>query len=128
VSQALVRRAPSTCITSPCFGEHLSQSPRDGESPTRQAALATRARSWYRCPVKTDELLSAVLALPSTERAKIAHTLLRSLDDTLDDEDAVALDWASELAKRSLEVANGSVDLVDWDTVEASALARCRVP
>jgi hypothetical protein len=76
--------------------------------------------------VKTDELLSAVMALPSAERAKIAHSLIRSLDDLPEDEEAVALDWAPELMRRSLDASTNPENLADWNTVREEALARCR--
>jgi putative addiction module component (TIGR02574 family) len=63
--------------------------------------------------VSSDELLSAVLALPRAERAKLAQDLLRSLDESQDaDLDAV---WAVEIARRAREVSVGTVKPVDLE-------------
>ncbi len=63
--------------------------------------------------MSSDELLSAVLALPRAERAKLAQDLLRSLDESQDaDLDAI---WAVEIARRAREVSAGAVKPVDLE-------------
>jgi len=63
--------------------------------------------------VSSDELLSAVLALPRAERAKLAQDLLRSLDESQDaDLDAA---WAVEIARRAREISSGTVEPVDLE-------------
>ncbi|MCC6665531.1 MAG: addiction module protein [Polyangiaceae bacterium] len=63
--------------------------------------------------MSSDELLSAVLALPRAERAKLAQDLLRSLDESQDaDLDAA---WAVEIARRAREISSGTVEPVDLE-------------
>ena len=58
-------------------------------------------------------MLSAVLALPRAERAKLAQDLLRSLDESQDaDLDAA---WAVEIARRAREISSGTVEPVDLE-------------
>ena len=76
--------------------------------------------------MSADELLSQVMALPAEQRAKFAQTLLRSLDDYSGDPGEIAAAWGPELVRRSQEVADGRVELIDWKEVRANAIARCR--
>ena len=76
--------------------------------------------------MSTDELLSLAMALPTEQRAKLAQTLLRSLDDYSGDPNEMAAAWVPELVRRSSEVADGKVELVDWEEVRSNAIARCR--
>ena len=69
--------------------------------------------------MSTDELLSKVLRLSRSERARIAEELLSSLEET--DED-VAAAWAEELERRSREIAEGRVQTIPWDTARAEIL------
>ena len=63
--------------------------------------------------MSSDELLSAVLALPRAERAKLAQDLLRSLDESQDaDLDAA---WAVEIARRARDISSGTVEPVDLE-------------
>ena len=82
--------------------------------------------SWYILDMSADELLSQAMALPTEQRAKLAQTLLRSLDDFSGDPDEMATTWVPELVRRSQEVVDGKVELVDWEEVRLNALARCR--
>lgn len=66
-----------------------------------------------------DELLVEVLRLSRQERARVAEQLLSSLEEP-DDEVAVA--WATELERRSREIAEGRVQAVDWSTARAHVL------
>jgi putative addiction module component (TIGR02574 family) len=65
-----------------------------------------------------DELLAMVLRLPRHDRARVAEELLTSLEEP---EEEIAAAWASELERRSREVAQGRVQLIDWE------VARCRI-
>ncbi len=70
------------------------------------------------------DLLSTALALPVRERAKIAHELLVSLDDSADTDAAEA--WVAELEQRAREVRSGSVATEDWTAVRARLVDRWR--
>ena len=61
-------------------------------------------------------IFAAALELPAKVRAKLAHELLESLDDS--DESAEEL-WLVEIEKRAREVVDGSVELLDFDQVMA---------
>jgi len=71
----------------------------------------------------SDDILRQSLPLPATERARIAHELLRSLDES-DDSDAADL-WLAEIEKRADAVENGA-PLHDWSEVRAAILRRLR--
>ena len=74
---------------------------------------------WYTRIVPTEELLSEVLRLPRHERARLAAEVLSSLEEPGED---VAAAWASELERRSREIAGGAVLAEDWDTVRVRIL------
>ena len=67
----------------------------------------------------TEELLAEVLRLPRTERARVVEEVLSSLEEPADD---VAAAWATELERRSREVAEGRVQTVAWETVRTEIL------
>jgi putative addiction module component (TIGR02574 family) len=72
----------------------------------------------------SDDLRAAVLALPRADRARIAQDLIRSLDDVRDfDVDAA---WAAEVTRRAREIADGSVEPVDWDVARERIARRLR--
>ncbi|MGK3989757.1 addiction module protein [Sorangium sp. So ce136] len=75
--------------------------------------------------MSSDELLAQILRLPRHERARLAEELLSSLEE-LDEEEAAAA-WASELERRSREVAEGNVQTVDWDTARTDLLMELKV-
>jgi putative addiction module component (TIGR02574 family) len=64
--------------------------------------------------MSTDELVAELLRLPRPERARVAEQVLSSLEETEDD---VAAAWADELVRRSRDVAEGRVQVLDWDAV-----------
>lgn len=66
-----------------------------------------------------EDLLAQVLRLPRSDRARLAEQVLSSLEES--DED-VAGAWASELERRSRELAEGRVQTVDWDTARTGIL------
>lgn len=76
--------------------------------------------------MSADELLSQVMALPPEQRVKLAQSLLRSLDDYSGDPNEMAATWVPELVRRSREVADTKVELVDWEQVRSNAIARRR--
>lgn len=74
--------------------------------------------------MSSDELLNAALELPQGERAKLARELLRSLDDEVDGnvDDA----WLRVIARRAQELADGTVEPVDWDVARKRISERLR--
>jgi putative addiction module component (TIGR02574 family) len=74
--------------------------------------------------MSSDELREAALTLPPSERAKLAHDLLRSLDGPADlDVDAA---WVREVERRATELADGSVEPIPWDEARERILQRLR--
>jgi len=65
--------------------------------------------------MSTKKLLEAALALPPEERAHLAHDLLTSLEGPADA--GLGAAWLSELEKRARELADGTVEAVEWDVV-----------
>ena len=61
------------------------------------------------------QLLDIALALPESQRAELATSLIRSLDD-MPDPDA-ATEWASEIERRIESIDEGSIELQSWDDV-----------
>lgn len=70
--------------------------------------------------MQTEEILAQVLRLPRHERARVAEELLSSLEEP-DDEAAAA--WASELERRSREVAQRRAQVTSWDAAHAEIMA-----
>ncbi len=66
-----------------------------------------------------DRLLAEALRLSRSERARVAEELLSSLEEP-DDEIAVA--WATELERRSADVAEGRIQTVAWETARREIL------
>jgi hypothetical protein len=62
-----------------------------------------------------NDLFSGALSLPVRDRARLAHELLRSLDES--DESDAAGAWLEEIERRAREVRDGHVDLEDWPSV-----------
>ena len=69
--------------------------------------------------MSTEELLAEALRLSRRERARVAEELLSSLEEP-DDELAAA--WATELERRSREVAEGRVQTIGWETARSEIL------
>jgi putative addiction module component (TIGR02574 family) len=69
--------------------------------------------------MSTDELLAEALRLPCPERAQVAEELLSSLEES---DEEVAAAWASELEKRSSEIADGRVHATPWESVRTDIL------
>lgn len=73
--------------------------------------------------MSTDELIAEVLRLPPQERARVAEELLSSLEEP---EDVVEAAWAEELERRAHEVAEGKVQTIPWEIVQADILKDLR--
>lgn len=69
-----------------------------------------------------DDLLPELLQLSADERAKIASSLIQSLDEE-DDED-VEQQWAAEIKKRIEDIDSGKVELIPWSEVRARLTER----
>ncbi|HZO25699.1 MAG TPA: addiction module protein [Chloroflexota bacterium] len=63
-----------------------------------------------------DEILEDALALPVEIRARIAGSLIESLDEGALDEQADEL-WSAEIARRIADIDAGRVQLVPWSDV-----------
>jgi putative addiction module component (TIGR02574 family) len=74
--------------------------------------------------MSNEELLQAALALSLDERAKLARELIASLDDPPDADAQEA--WALEIARRTREIQDGSVDGVSWTEAEKRVTERLR--
>ena len=61
------------------------------------------------------QLLRSALALPESDRAEIAASLIHSLDTETDENVDEA--WAAEIQRRIESIDNGEVKLVPWDDV-----------
>lgn len=61
------------------------------------------------------QLLTAALSMPESDRATLAASLLRSLDPP-DDPGADAA-WAAEIQRRVESIDNGTAELRPWDDV-----------
>ena len=77
-------------------------------------------------PPSPDRVRAEALSLPSQERARLAHELIVSLDET-DDPDAAEA-WLVELERRARDAASGSVTLEDWEAGRARWAARWHKP
>jgi len=71
------------------------------------------------------ELLARVLRLPQPVRAKFAHEILASLDESADMNSQDL--WRAEIERRTEEVLAGTADLEDADVVHERLTARLRV-
>ncbi len=69
------------------------------------------------------DLLERVLALPVEERAEVAASVLRSLDEGNEDPEAVERAWRDEIGRRVREIREGKVKPIPSDEVFARARA-----
>ena len=68
------------------------------------------------------QILDIALTLPESDRAGLAASLIRSLDDAPDpDADAK---WAIKIERRIRTIDQGSVKLDEWDAVMATMRER----
>ncbi len=61
-------------------------------------------------------ILEQALTLSASERARLAHELIHSLEP--DDPDA-AVAWSEEIRKRIDDIEAGTAQLEDWNSVKA---------
>ena len=94
---------------------------RAGEGHTAHpSSQPRRSDPWcYTETMSTDELLAEVLRLARADRARVAEELLSSLEEPGDE---VAAAWATELERRSREVAEGRVQPTSWPTARNEIL------
>jgi putative addiction module component (TIGR02574 family) len=64
---------------------------------------------------QSEQVLQTALALPETERAEIAASLISSLDEQADE--AADAAWDAEIKRRLESIDRGEVQLVPWDDV-----------
>jgi putative addiction module component (TIGR02574 family) len=64
---------------------------------------------------QSQHILQSALALPESERAEIAASLIRSLDTETDE--GVDGAWAAEVQRRVESIDRGEVTLIPWDDV-----------
>ena len=69
--------------------------------------------------MSTEELLAEALRLTRADRARVAEELLSSLEES---DEEVATAWATELERRSREVAEGHVQTISWETARTEIL------
>jgi putative addiction module component (TIGR02574 family) len=69
-----------------------------------------------------EKLRSEALRLPETERAELAHELVKSLDAPADADAAEA--WEKELLRRLAEVDAGTANLIDRNELRNRMQAR----
>lgn len=74
--------------------------------------------------MSTEEPRDAALALPDDQRAKLAKNLLWSLDGS--PETNVDAAWIQEIERRARELADGSVESVDWETARKRIARVCK--
>jgi putative addiction module component (TIGR02574 family) len=67
-----------------------------------------------------EELYAHVLRLSREERAQLAEELLFSLEES---DEQIAAAWASELERRSGDIAEGKVRTVEFSVAHAEILA-----
>ena len=80
-------------------------------------------RRRYPVQVSSEELRAAALALSRQERAELAEELLSSLDESDQDVEAA---WAAEIIRRARELADGTVEPVDWEVAKEQIARRLR--
>ena len=64
---------------------------------------------------QAQHVLKSALALPETDRAELAASLIQSLDPQVDEETEAA--WSAEIKRRVESIDSGAVELVPWEDV-----------
>lgn len=70
-----------------------------------------------------EELLEQALSLPPADRAKVASSLLASLDDDQADEAEVERQWSAETERRMAQLASGEAQLFTREEVHEGLAA-----
>jgi putative addiction module component (TIGR02574 family) len=85
--------------------------------------------SYYGVAVAALDILSELLRLPASDRARLALELIRSLDDTAADAEAASA-WDAEIERRGSDVDTGTAETMTFDEYRAHVrqrrLARAR--
>jgi len=93
---------------------------RLGKPSKPRKAYRSRLRDQcYTDVMSTDELLAEALRLTRVDRARLAEELLSSLEES---DDEVAAAWATELERRSRDVAEGRVQTTSWQAARTEIL------
>jgi putative addiction module component (TIGR02574 family) len=74
--------------------------------------------------VQADELAEQLLALPSTDRARVARRLIASLETETEPTEEVEAAWREEIARRTRELDKGLVETIPADQVMAEIRQR----
>ena len=69
--------------------------------------------------MSTDRLLAEALRLTRVDRARVAEERLSSLEKSHNE---VATAWATELERRSRDIAEGRVQTTSWETTRGEIL------
>jgi putative addiction module component (TIGR02574 family) len=72
------------------------------------------------------KLLRAALRLSAKERAAVARSLIKSLDEGSDPE--VEAGWAEEITRRVKEIDEGKTKLLPWSQVRRKLYSRAKSP
>lgn len=72
----------------------------------------------HRMSRPADLLLEEALALPADERAKVASSLLASLDDERAEEGEIDRLWSIETQRRAAMLESGEAGTVSWDEIQ----------
>ena len=89
-----------------------------GSARQRRTKGTREAPTRYTPCMASRDLLTEALALPTEERARLAHELIASLDEVSPEDPAVVEQaWAEEIQRRIVEIETGAVEAVDWETV-----------
>ena len=65
--------------------------------------------------MSNDDVFSSALSLPPSQRARLAHELLQSLDEG--DEAVAEHAWLTEMLRRAGEMDNDASNLEDWSDI-----------
>jgi putative addiction module component (TIGR02574 family) len=70
------------------------------------------------------KLLKAALRLPAKERAVVAQSLIRSLDEGVDPDAGAA--WAEEITRRVKDIDEGKTKLIPWSQVRKNLYKKAK--
>lgn len=71
-----------------------------------------------------DHLRSQIMTLPESERAELAHDLIKSLDAP--DDNNISSEWELEIQKRVAQIDVGTAKLVDRETFRERMILRIK--
>lgn len=75
---------------------------------------------------KRDRIEAEALALTPADRAELAHVLIRSLDDEVEDPAEVDKAWKAEIRRRIARIESGEAELIPAEEVLRKARERLR--